>query len=168
MKKTFMLGFLALTLMIAGCSSDKPQNNFGPLGSTHNHADIKIYMLGNALDFSVPQYQVMDKLVHFESRDGDVIHTHAVGVNLGFLLETVGMNLESECFTTDSGNKYCNSGKAQLKVFVKRNGADWDQAVDPANYVIFDLDKILINFGTQDEEELRELMDKVTDKARTY
>ena len=66
-KMCFML--VALALIIYGCSNEK--NSFGPLRSAHNHADIKVYILGNAMDFSLPQYQLQDKLTHFEDWDGD-------------------------------------------------------------------------------------------------
>ena len=55
MRNVYIVGFLALVLVVAGCSSgsNNSQNNFGPLGSTHRHVDIKIYLLGNPLDFSI-------------------------------------------------------------------------------------------------------------------
>ena len=101
-KMCFML--VALALIIYGCSNEK--NSFGPLRSAHNHADIKVYILGNAMDFSLPQYQLQDKLTHFENWDGDVVHTHATGINLGYIFKTLSMEISDECLKLDTGNEY--------------------------------------------------------------
>ena len=114
---------IVLAFLIYGCSNEK--NKFGPLGSTHQHADIKVYILGNVIDFSLPQYQLRDKLTHFEDGGGDVVHTHATGINLGYIFKTLGMELTEECIKTDRGSKYCNVGNAKLNVFVKNSNSDW-------------------------------------------
>ncbi|MCH8003707.1 MAG: hypothetical protein IH934_03660 [Nanoarchaeota archaeon] len=151
-------------LLINGCSE---KNNFGPLGSTHRHADIKVYILGNPIDFSVSKYQMQDDLVHFENRDGDVVHTHALGVTIGHMFETLGMSIDSECLTLDTGNKYCNKGNAEFKVFIKREGTNWQQIFNSQGYIIQQYDKILVTYGTEDEEEIRKQQESVTDKAKS-
>ncbi|MBI2134347.1 hypothetical protein HYU09_00005, partial [Candidatus Woesearchaeota archaeon] len=93
----FWLG--AFVLFLDGCS----ENKIGPLGSAHNHADIKVYVLGNAIDFSQQKYQLKHQAVHFENRDGDVVHTHATGITLGYMFETLGMNINENCLTIDAG-----------------------------------------------------------------
>ena len=60
--------FFTLVLVISGCNNNK--NNFGPLGSTHVHADFKVYILGNPIDFSLSKYQLKDQLTHVENDDG--------------------------------------------------------------------------------------------------
>src|SRR3989338_2201482 len=117
MKRKIMWLLIALGIFIIGCSNER--SNFGPLRSAHNHADIKVYILGNAIDFSLPQYQLQDKLTHFENWDGDVVHTHATGITLGYIFKTLGMEITEECIKTDRGNKYCSADNAMLKVFVK-------------------------------------------------
>jgi hypothetical protein len=162
-----LFAVLVFSVILYGCSSGY-QGKFGPLGSVHNHADIKVYILNNPIDFYLPQYQLQDQLTHFENGDGDVVHTHATGINLGYLFETLGMELNSECFRLDTGNNYCARGNAQLNVFVKNINGDWNQVTNSETYIIQQSDKILINYGTQDEEGLNVLMDTVTDKSPTY
>jgi len=159
--KKFILGFI-IVITLVGCSSS---NNFGPLGSTHRHADLKVYVLGNPIDFGVSKYQLQDELTHFENRDGDVAHTHATGITLGFLFETLRMKIDGNCLTSEAGNTYCNKGNAELKVFVKSTGTDWDQIFYPSDYRIQDLDKILVTYGTENEEGIKTQMESVTDKA---
>ena len=163
-KIILILSFVIFLFILSGCGTG---NKFGPLGSTHRHADIKVYVLGKPLDFNSPKYQVMDKLTHVENNDGDVLHVHATGITLGFFLKTLGVELTEECIKLDAGNTYCNKANAQLKVFVKSTGTDWEQILYPSDYVIQDLDKILVTYGTEDEESIKKQMESVTDKAAT-
>ena|SRR3989338_1156072 len=161
-KMCFML--VALALIVYGCSNEK--NSFGPLRSAHNHADIKVYILGGTIDFRLLQYQLRDDLTHFENGDGDVVHTHATGITLGYIFKTLSMELTEECIKTNMGKKYCNDDNAMLKVFVKSRNSDWESISYAADYVIQDLDKILVTYGTESEEEIKEQMESVTDKAK--
>lgn len=153
-----------LILAIYGCSNGK--SNFGPLGSTHQHADVKVYVLGNDIDFSLPQYQLRDRLTHFEDGDGDVVHTHATGITLGYVFKTLGMEINDNCLKLAAGNDYCSSGDAKLGVFIKSRNSDWEKIYYPEDYVIQDLDKILVTYGTESQEKITEQMESVTDKAK--
>ena len=156
--------FFTLVLVISGCNNNK--NNFGPLGSTHVHADFKVYILGNPIDFSLSKYQLKDQLTHVENDDGDVIHMHATRINLGYFFETIGMKIDNNCITLDIGNKYCNHDNAKFKVFLKNGNSDWEQLYYPADYVMQDLDKILVTYGTENGEKIKKQEGSVTDKAK--
>ena len=153
-----------VALFLYGCASEK--NAFGPLGSAHIHADIKVYVLSNPIDFILQKYKLQDKAVHFENRDGDVIHVHATGITLGYIFKTLRMGIDNECLTLDTGRKYCNNGNAELKVFVKSANTDWEQIFYPNDYAIQGMDKILVNYGPEDEEGIKKLMESVTDKTK--
>ena len=155
---------LIFALFLLGCDANK--NNFGPYGSTHLHADFKVYILGNALNFNSPKYQVMDDLTHVENNDGNVLHVHATGIILGYFFKSLGFELTKGCFKMDTGNNYCKTGDAELKVFVKGENLEWEQLYYPEDYAIQDLDKILVTYGTEDEAEIKGQMSAVTDKAR--
>lgn len=163
-KKSGIFLLAALLIVLYGCSGAK--NNFGPLGSTHIHADFKAYVLGSPIDFSIQKYQLKDKLIHVENGDGDVMHIHATGIDLGYFFKTLGMEIDNNCITLDSGNKYCNAENAKFRAFVKSENADWEQIYYPADYIMQDLDKILVTYGVEDEEGIRKQMESVTDKAR--
>ena len=108
----------------------------------------------------------MDQLTHVENNDGDTLHVHATGITLRFFLEKMGMKLTNECIKLDNGNKYCNLDKATLKVYVKSPNTDWEQLYYPADYLISDLDKILVSYGTESYEELKKQQENVTDKSK--
>jgi len=154
---------ITLVILINSCSE---KNSFGPYGSTHNHADFKVYILGQALNFNSPKFQVMEDLTHLENNDGDVLHVHVTGMTLGYFLKSIGMIMDNECITTDTGNQYCNLGKATLKVYLKNQNTNWRQIYDVTDYIINDLDKILVSYGTEAEDEINEQQSSVTDKAK--
>jgi len=166
MKKTKFISFLVIisTLFLISCTN---KDNFGPYGSIHNHADFKVYILGKSLNFNLPRYQVMEDITHLENNDGDLLHTHATGITLGYFLGSLGMNLNNECITTDTGNQYCNLGKATLKVYTKNQFSNWVQIYDPDDYVINDLDKMLVTYGSESEDEIKKQQESVTDKAKS-
>ena len=58
----------------------------------------------------------------------------------------------------ESGKKYCNDGDKTLKVYV--NGEP-NEEYD--TYLMGDLDKILISYGSETEEEIQEQLDSITD-----
>ena len=132
----------------------------GPLNSTHDHTDLIVYINGEKIDFSQEQFQVRSSYVHFEGGDGDVLHMHATNVNLGFTFQTLGMRLTSTSISTQGGQLYENGAGRELKVYVNSERID-----DPANYVIQLLDKILIAYGDETEEEIEALLETIPDSA---
>jgi hypothetical protein len=163
MKKIILILSIAVILFLSGCTGTK--NTLGPLGSAHNHADIKVYTLGKQIDFSLPKYQLQDKAVHFEDHDDDVVHLHATGITLNYIFRTLRMNIDDECLTIDTGNKYCSKDNAKLKVFVKNIETEWKEIFSHADYIPQNKDKILITYGTENQEDIQKQMDTVTDKS---
>jgi len=130
--------------------------NFGALGSTHEHIAFRLFINGDAVDFSQPKYQVRSQYVHFENGDGDTIHKHATGVDIGFLFETLGIKFTSECITMDDGTDYCNDGNNTLKFFAN------DERNEMYNgYVLEDGDKILLSYGSEGQEQIDEQLKAV-------
>jgi len=153
---------IILTFFLVGCSE---KTSLGPYGSTHTHMDFKVYVLGNQVNFDLPRYQVMEDLTHVENNDGGMIHVHATGLTLGYFFKSLGFGL-TDCFILDTGNQYCDLGKATLKVYLKSAGSDWEQLSSPVDYILQDLDKILVTYGSEDEEEIKKQQESVTDKAK--
>ena len=163
--KNIIILILAIisVFFIAGCSG---KNNFGPYGSTHTHIDFKVYILENQIRFDLPKYTVMEDSAHVENNDGGVIHVHVTGMTLGYFFKSLGFGLTDDCFTLDSGNQYCNLGKATLKVYLKNQGSGWDLLYSPSDYILQDLDKILVSYGSDGSEEIKRQQASVTDKAK--
>lgn len=137
-------------------------SGIGPLRSAHLHADVKVYINGKAIDFSQRKYQLAARFMHFEDGIGDIIHTHATGLTLGHLFKSLGMDFNSNCLILE-GQAYCNSDGKILKFYV--NG---QPAIEFDNKVIKDLDKYLISYGNENEEEMQKQLSSVTNLAPRY
>ena len=130
----------------------------------HIHADFKVYVNGEFINFSLNKYQSDEynkkhEYVHLHSGNGDVIHYHKDGITLGEFFKTLGMVLSDNCFTDDLNNSYCSSDEYELKTFV--NG---EEIEDSYNYIAKDLDRILIAHIKYDED-VSKILSNVTDKA---
>lgn len=131
----------------------------GMLGDEHEHAGILVRIHGDKFDFSLPPYQVKSPYIHFEGGDGDTIHRHASGVNLGFLFDTIKVGLTDECFIFPDrapDRTFCNDDKYTLKFYINHQKVSGIR-----DYIIKEGDKILISYGnqnqTQIDDQLREL-----------
>ena len=128
----------------------------GKLGDEHEHASLLVVIFGDKSDFSVPSYQIKSNWIHFEDRDGNIIHRHASGVNLGYLFDTLNIDINSECYIFPDDRKYCTDEDYSLKYYINHRIVN-----DINDYVIKEGDRILISFGgetpKQIEEQLMEL-----------
>lgn len=134
----------------------------GPLRSAHDHADAKVYINGEAVDFSRRKYQLASRYIHFEENIGEVVHVHATGLTVGHLLKSLGMDLSNECVVV-GGSSYCNDNVKTLKFYV--NG---QKSNEFGSRVIKDLDKYLISYGSESEAEIQKQLSSITNLAPRY
>jgi len=150
-------------VVVGGIGGALAATYYSPLGllnSAHDHADFKVYLDGQVVDFSQPQYQLQHANVHVEAGDGDVVHMHAAHVTIGAFFQTLGMRFDSTCFTLDTGQSFCNGGGKTLKFYVNgQPNAQFDA------YVLRHLDRILVSYGDETPEELQQQLDSITRKA---
>ncbi len=137
-------------------------SDIGPLKSTHQHADVKVYINGKSIDFSQRKYQLTTSFIHFEEGIGDVIHIHATGLTVGHLFKSLGMDFNNNCMIFEDGS-YCNDGNKKLKFYV--NGQPNNEF---DNHVISDLDKILVSYGSESGLDLQKQLSSVTNLAAKY
>lgn len=134
----------------------------GSLRSVHNHADVKVYINGKAVDFSQSKYQLAARFIHFEEGIGDVIHTHATGLTMGHLFKSLGADFGNNCLAFEKTD-YCNGENAKLRLYVNgRPNSEFD------NYIIKDLDKILVSYGSESDEEIQKQLNSITNLAAKY
>lgn len=142
--------------------------SIGPIGSTHIHTDFAIFLDGKQITPLPAVYYVRSPSVHIETGAGagTVIHIHATDVPLKMFFDSLRMKFNSECFEVDRNEKYCNSNENTLKMFVKHNNETWEQNSEYEKYVFKDLDKILITYGDEAEEEIMMQQNNVTDFSK--
>lgn len=160
MNKILLGGLLAvLTLFLIGCI-----NPFGPQ-DVHWHADFKVMIDGNFVDFNKFEYMStpyvhLSERTHLHDFNPSVIHVHQTGVTLAEFFDSIGMEFSDNCFDANS-SRYCNSPTHQLQLYV--NGKPNSQM---GNYQPKDLDKILIFFDTTTPSQ--ENLDSITNEACIY
>lgn len=129
----------------------------------HVHADFAVYMNGDRLDFSQTEYQSSvshekDEDVHLHDGDGKVVHRHAEGVTFTQFLNSVGYELTSDCFTTDTNEQYCINASSTLAFFVNGNPAD------KTTYIPQEEDRILLTYGPADSD-IKSQLASITDES---
>ncbi|TSC76232.1 MAG: Protein-disulfide isomerase [Parcubacteria group bacterium Gr01-1014_31] len=134
----------------------------------HQHANLAIVLNGKPVDLSADKYQStkekeLDTAVHLHDEEGMVVHTHRAGVTLNDFLKSLSMDLTPDCFTLDARNRLCNADGKTVKLFV--DGRANDQYGD---YVIADLNRILISYGAEGKPALQRQLDAVPDTACIY
>lgn len=137
-------------------------SGIGPLRSAHLHADVKVYINGHTIDFSQRKYQLASRFIHFEEGIGDVVHIHATGLTIGHLFKSLGIDFNDNCIVVE-GKNYCNENDKKLKFYANgKPNNEFD------NYVIKNLDKYLISYGSGDGAEMQKQLNSVTDLAPKY
>ena len=120
-------------------------------GSAHEHASISVRVFGGEFDFTKPEFQLQSDFIHLENSNGHVIHRHSKGVTLGYLFETLNIELLSDCIVFHDGTKFCSNEEFTLKFYI--NGKKVDELRD---YLIFEGDLILISYGSENQKEAAE------------
>lgn len=151
-------------------------SKIGVLGSQHIHADWKIYINGKPLELSDKSHMErmrnnmpVSSFIHVDSgapapeKTGDVIHMHATGVPLWIFFKSIGIDFNKDCITLENNQKFCNDGNKNLKFFI--NGKENNEF---ENYAFNDLDKILISYGDESEEEIKNQFYSITDFAKLH
>ena len=124
---------------------EKMANHYGvgQFGSEHAHAALVVYVNGDKLDFSHPQFQIQSKYIHFENDNPYLIHKHATDVPLEMLFASFGLKITSECVELGyEESQYCTD-KDNSMIFLV-NG------ISQSNINLYEIrhnDRILISFG---------------------
>lgn len=138
----------------------------------HVHADVKVFIQGQAVNFSEARFQSsaeqpLTEFIHFHDGNGHVVHLHASGVPLSYLFKTFGGFMNQTCLQVAQGEPlHCSDGEDVLKVgpnalkFYVNN----QSVPDASAYQLQDLDQVLIWFGPSGADVSSELS-SVTSEA---
>jgi hypothetical protein len=147
---------------------------YGAMGSAHEHSDFKLYINGQAYNFSQAKYMTETDnsggvencatgsvFAHMHDLDGNLVHKHATGATWGYFFSTLNITLSPDCIAMDMGEKYCSGNGKTLRFFV--NGKEVHGLAD---YEIHNLDKVIITFGNETDEGIATQIATITDEAR--
>ena len=77
---------------------------------------------------------------------------HATNVPLDIFFKSIKWKISNNCLILHTGEKYCNNKTHTLRFYV--NGK---RVKDISSYVFKNLDKILIVYGNESEEEIKNM-----------
>ena len=151
-----IIAVIAVAVISAIIFSLQPNqsNNYGPVGSAHEHAAFLVKLDGVPIDFSQSKYQVKSRLVHVENNDGTTLHRHATDVPFIEFLNSVDMDIRNGCFMGDDRREYCDTADKKLRYFV--NGTETGSISD---YVPNENDRILVIYGDENDNEIKQEID---------
>ena len=127
----------------------------------HVHADFKVFMNGNEIDFSSSDYNVKDRKIHLHTDNdlgGNVIHVESEDATLGEFFVSLGMKFNSTCFVIEQ--EFCNTDTKTLKFYVNGERNSEYESYRPA-----DLDRILVSYG---DEDVQKQLDSITKLACVF
>jgi hypothetical protein len=151
-----IIAVIAVAIISAIIFSLQPNssNGYGPVGSAHEHAAFLVKLDGVPIDFSESKYQVKSRLIHVENNDGTTLHRHATAVPFIEFLNSVDMDIRNGCFVGDDRREYCDTADKKLRYFV--NGTETGSISD---YVPNENDRILVIYGDEDDNEIKQEID---------
>ncbi len=138
-----------------GKSPDTPPGA-GAFNDEHEHASILVKIHNDPFDFSAAAYQIQSNWIHFEAQDGTTVHRHSSGVTMGDLFESLGIELDDQCYIFPNGRQFCADEEYSLKFYI--NGEVVESITD---YVPDDEDRILISYGGETPEEIQQQLDEL-------
>ncbi len=133
--------------------------------SVHWHADFALYIRGERFDFSDERFvsdeeDELSENVHIHGTRYGVVHVHREGTTWREFFHSLGFELTDTCLTLPDGEQLCTSDTERLSFML--NGVKLDTL---AFQDITDIDRALISFGTESDEELLQQYAKVSDEA---
>ncbi len=133
--------------------------------AVHWHADFALYIRGERYDFGQERFvsDEEDELsgnIHLHGERSSVVHVHREGTTWREFFDSIGFELTDQCLTTPEGEQFCDSEAERLSFVL--NGVKLDAM---AFQDITNIDRALISFGSESEEELMQRYAQVSDEA---
>ena len=133
--------------------------------AVHWHADFALYIGGERHDFEQDRFfshegAELSENAHIHPPRPHLVHVHREGTTWREFFASLGFELTDSCLTTPEGEQFCTSEAERLSFFL--NGVKVDGL---AFQDITNIDRALISFGSESQEELQQQFAAVTDEA---
>lgn len=173
MKKIELLAFALGIIIGAGLVSVFTGNPFQTDDHTyysddvHVHADFAIYINDQKIDLTEEKFQssaeqILHKNVHLHDGEDHVVHRHAEDITFVEFLSSLGFSIAENCLGTDSGESHCADGSNELILYVN------EEEVSMYSYIPQEKDRVLLYFGTPDNQNINAYLDSVTNDSCIY
>lgn len=136
----------------------------------HDHANVVVYVNGEKVAFNAPAFDMQstqymrahlhlpnDMKVHLEGKP-HVTLNHIVERAFLSLLHHDGLELSD---AASISGKFKNNETHTLKVFAKHQDGEWFPVEGFEKYEPQDLDRVLVTYGNESEEEIRRQQERI-------
>ncbi len=151
---------VGITVSVIVNEDQKIDSSAFVFGSAHEHASITVKIHDDPFDFTQERFQLQSPFIHLENNNGYVIHRHSQGVTLGYLFQTLNLQVSKDCFIFDDGRKFCTNDNYSLKFYINDRQVD-----DIRDYLIFDGDYILISYGDETQEGIKKQLKELKERG---
>jgi len=156
--RTYSIYIIAILLVGYGLFSIISGPQIGPVGSTHEHLDILVYIDGEPLDLNQSRYAMKSGYGHIHGGEGDIMHLHAINIPLSWFMESIDLSITLDSINVH-GMEYSTDENNVFLMFV--NG----DTITNVDYVLTDEDKILIYYGSGSNTDIDRALSLVPNRA---
>ena len=156
--RTYSIYVIAILLIGYGLFSVISGPQIGPVGSTHEHLDVLVYIDGEPLDLNQSRYAMKSGYGHIHGGEGDIMHLHAINIPLSWFMESIDLSITLDSINVH-GMEYSTDENNVFLMFV--NG----DTITNVDYVLTDEDKILIYYGSGSNTDIDRALSLVPNRA---
>lgn len=156
--RTYSIYVIAILLVGYGLFSIVSGPQIGPVGSTHEHLDVLVYIDGEPLDLNQSRYAMKSGYGHIHGGEGDIMHLHAINIPLSWFMESIDLSITPDSIDVH-GMEYSTDENNVFLMFV--NG----DTITKVDYVLADEDRILIYYGSGSDTDIDRALSLVPNRA---
>ena len=156
--RTYSIYIIAILLVGYGLFSILSGPQIGPVGSTHEHLDVLVYIDGEPLDLNQSRYAMKSGYGHIHGGEGDIMHLHAINIPLSWFMESIDLSITPDSINVH-GMEYSTDENNVFLMFV--NG----DTITKVDYVLADEDRILIYYGSGSDTDIDRALSLVPNRA---
>ena len=156
--RTYSIYIIAILLVGYGLFSIISGPQIGPVGSTHEHLDVLVYIDGEPLDLNQSRYAMKSGYGHIHGGEGDIMHLHAINIPLSWFMESIDLSITLNSINVH-GMEYSIDENNVFILFV--NG----EIITNVDYVLVDEDRILVYYGPESDDDIDRALSLVTNRA---
>ncbi len=127
-----------------------------PDSITYIKASFAIFTNGTFRIFTDSKYHNRSADVYIEASNPSIVHIKKTGTTWNDFFSTLPFKLTQKCLTTGTKQIFCTGDKAALQFYI--NG---EKNIDALTQEIKAGDKLLVTFGTESEEAIKQQLNKI-------
>ena len=156
--RTYSIYLIAILLVGYGLFSIISGPQIGPVGSTHEHVDVLVYIDGEPLDLNQSRYAMKSGYGHIHGGEGDIMHLHAINIPLSWFMESLDLSITLDSINVH-GMEYSIDENNVFVLFVN------EEIITNVDYILADEDRILVYYGPGSDDDINRALSLVPNRA---